>query len=244
MNNHSLSIIVPLGPDEPQWPPLLNQLALLPAASEVILVGDDQQQPPPQLAQLAEPLRHLKWQWRTTPRGRANQLNGGAAAAGGDYLWFLHADTLLTEDNVTTLQHRLGRYPLRLYYFDLYFSDKSTRWLRLNEWGARLRSNWLGAPFGDQGLCLSRQQFEQLGGYDPDAAYGEDHLLVWHARQQGIRLCRCATPLATSARKYQQRGWGALTLTYQRLWIKQAWPQWLTLLRNKFISPFKKRHLR
>ena len=231
MNTHSLSIIVPLGPYEPQWPPLLDQLTLLPGGCEVLLVGDELMSPPPQLNALPPVLAHISWRWLTAPRGRASQLNAGAAAAGGDYLWFLHADTRLTRDNLATLHRQMLIDDRGLFYFDLYFADKHSRRLKVNEWGARLRSNWLGIPFGDQGFCLRRDDFHQLGGYDENVAYGEDHLLVWAARHRGLPLRRCPVPLATSARKYQHHGWGLLTLRYQWLWLKQAWPPLLTLLK-------------
>lgn len=235
MNNHSLSIIIPLGPDETDWPPLLDQLAILPVGTEVLLVGHDHQRPPPPLrpgGELPSELQHLNWHWFTAPKGRAQQLNKGASEASGDYLWFLHADSQLTSANLEALKRQIGQHPGGLYYFDLWFYDKHSPWLRINEWGARFRSNWLGVPFGDQGLCLSQQHFNALGGYPETAPYGEDHLLVWAARQHGLVLRPCRSALATSARKYQQRGWGKLTLTYQFLWIKQAWPQWLELRRR------------
>ena len=236
MNTHSLSIVVPLGPDEPQWPPLLDQLTLLPVGSEVLLVGHDQMSAPPQLSALPPTLGHLRWQWLTAPRGRASQLNAGAAVARGDYLWFLHADTLLRRDNLSTLLRQMARHDGALFYFDLYFADKGSRRLKINEWGARLRSDWLGVPFGDQGFCLRRADFQRLGGYDEIAAYGEDHLLVWAARHQGLTLRRCPVPLATSARKYRRHGWGRLTLRYQWLWLRQAAIPMLRLVKIKLLG--------
>jgi hypothetical protein len=123
----------------------------------------------------------------------------------------------------------------------LFFHDKAQRRLIINEWGARLRSDLLGLPFGDQGLCLSKQSFERLGGYDEQAAFGEDHLLVWQAKHHGLKLVRCPSKLATSARKYQQRGWRNLTIKYQLLWPRQAWPQLTKLLKIKLLPTKPKR---
>src|SRR5258708_19761786 len=45
----------------------------------------------------------------TSPRGRATQMNAGAAVASGDVLMFLHADTLLPDDAFCAIEHALSR---------------------------------------------------------------------------------------------------------------------------------------
>lgn len=228
----ALSVIIPLGPDEPEWPELFDDLQLLPSGCEVILVAIEGQGKPAQLAALPSQLSHLSWIWLTTTAGRAIQLNCGAAVARGQYLWFLHADTRLNQHNLEQLQSVISAHPNCLYYFDLWFYDKECRRLWINEFGARLRSDWMKQPFGDQGLCLSRAQFLSLPGYRTDLAYGEDHVFVWESRYAGIPLQRCPSRLATSARKYHQQGWGHLTLKYKRLWLKQAWETYKRLKRG------------
>lgn len=217
------SVIIPLGPDEPDWPELFGDLQLLSPGCEVILVAIEDRGRPAQLDALPSHLSHLSWIWQTTSAGRAIQLNCGAAVARGQYLWFLHADTRLDQNNLDLLQAAITCHPNCLYYFDLWFYDKDSRWLLLNEFGARIRSDLLRQPFGDQGLCISRIQFLSLPGYRTDLAYGEDHVFVWETRYAGVALQRCPSKLATSARKYHQQGWGRLTLRYKRLWLKQAW---------------------
>ncbi|WP_257255496.1 glycosyltransferase [Endozoicomonas sp. SESOKO3] len=229
----SITAIVPLGPGEPEWPVLLEQFSLLPAGSEIILVGYKDQQRPAKLDQLPPPLLHLKWFWCAAEQGRACQLNAGAREATGDYLWFLHADTILNKGNVQSLLNAINQHPERLFYFDLWFYDKHTLRLSINEWGARFRSNVLGCPYGDQGFCISRTQFLNLKGYPTNTGYGEDHVFVWKARQNKIHLHPCRTRLGTSARKYHERGWLNLTLKYQRLWLKQATPEFFKWLRIK-----------
>lgn len=231
-----LSIVVPLGPNEPKWPPLLDQLNLLPTGSEVILVGFQNEQRPHRLDQPPASLAHLKWIWCTSEKGRAQQLNQGARETSNDYIWFLHADSRLDKENIQSLLNSIDQHPERLFYFDLWFYDKDNRWLTINEWGARFRSNILGCPYGDQGLCVSKTQFFQLGGYPAHSPYGEDHTFVWKARQHNITLHPCRIKLGTSARKYHESGWLKLTLKYQYLWLKQAAPEFFRWLRIKLIG--------
>nr|WP_158651850.1 hypothetical protein [Marinobacterium profundum] len=135
---------------------------------------------------------------------------------------------------IHALEQGLASKPDALHYFQLAFAGDGAGPMAFNAKGANLRSNWLGIPFGDQGLCLSAASFRALGGYCEKVSYGEDHLLVWHARQLGLKLNGLDAELCTSARKYDQQGWWRLTLLYQWRWIRQAWPQYVRLLRGKF----------
>ncbi len=187
----SISVIIPLAPGEPR-PEVL--LACLPQEAEIILSQEG---------------------------GRASSLNQGAAKASGEYLWFLHADSELTDDGWHKLQIAIKQVPNALHYFDLAFAGGSF-FMRLNAWGANFRSRILGCPFGDQGFCLNRSVFEELGGYPKDVAYGEDHLFVWKARKAGVQLNPIGATLTTSPRKYEKYGWLRVTILHQYLWLKQV----------------------
>ncbi len=218
----AVSIIIPLGPDEDQLAPLLADLAAFAPEAEIILVS---------CADLAECAPHIRQ--ITAKPGRASQQNAGADAASRDFLWFLHADSRLSQKGVTALEEALKVAPKALHYFHLKFRDDGPRGMGLNELGARFRSQILGVPFGDQGFCLRAENFNRIGRFPEDVAYGEDHLLVWHARQAGIKLRCVGAALETSARKYTAHGWGALTLKYQYYWIRQALPELWQLIRNR-----------
>ncbi len=211
---NELSVVIPLAPGENAWRPLLSDLARLPAAAEVILVAATGTPPPDDLAALTTALPpSLVW-WEA-PRGRAAQQNAGAAAARHPLLWFLHADSRLDGQILAELARALPRLSGRLGYFDLDFAADGPPWMRLNVLGAKIRSRWLGLPFGDQGLLLGRADFERLGGFDPGVGWGEDHDLVWRAHRDGLRLLRIPAAITTSARKYAEQGW--LRTTFRHL---------------------------
>ena len=230
-----ISVIVPLAKNEPQWHVLTQQLLLLPENSEAIMVAIKGENLTRQIRQLKKQFPKIQWKLIYSPAGRGIQLNCGAAHATYSNIWFLHADSQITQDNIDKLFYSLAKHPDSLFYFDLCFHDKHNCLLKINEFAAKLRSDVLGLPFGDQGFFLSKQIFARLGGYVEDAKYGEDHLLVWQAKQRGIKLRRCPSRLATSARKYHEQGWLKLTLKYQMLWLKQALPQWLKWFKMKCL---------
>ena len=229
-----LSVVVPVGPEESELPRLLADLLLLPACCEVILVSCPQSVN--RCQQLTLPLA-LRMPGRLrridAERGRAKQLNAGAVAAKGSFLWFVHADSQLTPWVVSQLLQGLTASPQALHCFTLQFSGDGRGWTDINAAGANLRTRWLKIPFGDQAFGMSKILLQQLGGYDEEADYGEDHLLVWQAHRQGVPL-RCHRAVITSsARKYRQHGWARLTLRYQWLWLQQALPQVWALLKGK-----------
>lgn len=230
-----ISVIVPLAKNEQQWHVLLPQLLLLPENSEVIIVAIEGENIAEQIRRLRFQHGKIRWKLLYSPAGRGEQLNCGAAHATYANIWFLHADSQITQDNIDKLFCSLAKHPDCLFYFDLCFHDKHCSLLKINEFAAKLRSDILGLPFGDQGFFVSKQTFARLGGYVEDARYGEDHLLVWQAKQQGVKLHRCPSKLATSARKYHEQGWLKLTLKYQLLWLKQALPQWLKWFKTKYL---------
>ncbi len=165
--------------------------------------------------------------WVRSKKGRALQMNAGARATKKKFLWFLHADSRLEEHAISSLVKALRRDEEALYYFELQFLSDGPSWMFINEFGCWLRSRVMGVPFGDQGFCLSRAQFEKIGGFPVGADYGEDHLFVWRARQQGLRLRCTGAVLQTSARRYAQTGWAKLTWQYAHRWSRQAFPEWL-----------------
>lgn len=218
----SLTVVVPVGPGDALSPSLRAWLVSLPAGVQVVEVRADGPATDRDKVQALASQSGCgpSWQVIAAPRGRASQQNAGARAAGGDWLWFLHADCMPAPGALEALARfiRDGSAPG---YFELRFLDDGPRWMRLNAMGVWLRSHCLGLPFGDQGLLLPRGLFERMGGFDPQLACGEDHALVWRLRRAGIRIQPVGAQLFTSARKYAERGWWAATC-----WsLRETWRQ-------------------
>jgi rSAM/selenodomain-associated transferase 2 len=137
-------------------------------------------------------------------KGRGAQLAAGAEAAIGDWLLFLHADTVLqpgwdravrdfiaNEDNL----RRAGYFRFAL--------DDSRLGARRVQWLANLRARVLGLPYGDQGLLISRGFYRQLGGYRP-LALMEDVDLVRRIGRGRLRMLKATA--VTSAERYRRDG--------------------------------------
>lgn len=136
-------------------------------------------------------------------RGRAVQMNAGAAAALGDVLLFLHADTKLpyrwSKHVIESIYHRGmsgGRFR-----FDIADPKRIYRWIAR---GTNFRSRILGITYGDQAIYARRETFETLGGY-PKISVFEDAGFAERLKKVG-GLDWIDEPILTSARRWEKRG--------------------------------------
>ena len=147
------------------------------------------------------------------PRGRARQLNAGAAIATGEILLFVHADTRLPADYPAQVHAALTPREVvaGAFAFALDADIPGRRWI---EWGTNRRARQRELPYGDQGLFLTRKQFDRAGGF-PDLPLLEDYVLVRRLRRHG-RIGLAPAAVVTSARRWRHRGF------WRTLWLNQA----------------------
>lgn len=141
------------------------------------------------------------------PRGRGSQLQAGAAAASGDWLLFVHADTVLSHGWRRAVADFAAN-ESKAAYFELAFDTddpRAARIARLANWRARA----LGLPYGDQGLLIARALYEKLGGYKPIPLMEDVDLVRRIGKRNLVRLPAVAT---TSARRYVRDGFAARPL--------------------------------
>jgi rSAM/selenodomain-associated transferase 2 len=139
----------------------------------------------------------------TSPPGRGRQQNAGAAAASGENLLFLHADTRLAAGAFLAAGQALDQ-GAALGAFSLAIRSRHP-WLRLAAAGANLRSRLFSLPFGDQAFFLRRETFFALGGF-PDIPIMEDVALARAATRAGGRVAVLPGRVATSARRWEAEG--------------------------------------
>lgn len=196
-----LSVVVPALHEAASIGPALDRLAALPAPWPVeMLVVDGDPVRQDTLAAAARPgVRTL-----ASPPGRGRQMNAGAAAARGQALLFLHADTALPHGAFARVAEVLADPALAGGAFGLSFA--STRLtLRLLAWIGDARNRFTRTPYGDQAIFLRRSAFEALGGF-ADIPVMEDVDLVRRAKASGLRLRILPDRVATSPRRYEAEG--------------------------------------
>ena len=164
---------------------------------EVIVVDGGSRDRTPDLAR---PLADIVL---AAPRGRASQMNAGAARASGDVLLFLHADTRLPPAADGLVLDGLRRSACHWGRFDVTIAGKSPT-LRLVAALMNLRSRVSGIATGDQAIFVTREAFAAVGGY-PDIALMEDIALSRRLKSVSRPLC-LKQRVTTSGRRWDERG--------------------------------------
>jgi rSAM/selenodomain-associated transferase 2 len=149
----------------------------------------------------------------SAPRGRAAQMNAGAAVARGRVLWFVHADSDpgAIEREVVAGCTAWGRCEVRI--------DDPARTFRVIEWMMNRRARLTAIATGDQALFVTRALFEAVGGF-PSLALMEDIEMSARLRRRARPLV-APGPLLTSARRWRRHGIARTVLLMW--WLRLAW---------------------
>jgi rSAM/selenodomain-associated transferase 2 len=203
-----LSVVVPVLNEARALPALLEHLQSLQRSGiEVVLVDGGSEDGSVAIAARAG------FQVIRAERGRARQMNAGAAAVQGDVLLFLHADTRLPGGAVQLIDAALadGRHVWGR--FDVEF-DVRTWTMAATAFGMNLRSRLSGIATGDQALFMTRAAFDGVGGF-PEQPLMEDVEITARLRQRSRPAC-VRRPVLTSARRWQARGaWRTIFLMWR-----------------------------
>lgn len=211
----ALSVVIPAYREQACIGALLAHLSRIPAPGglEILVVDGDPEQAT--LAALREGATTAGVKGLASAKGRARQMNAGAATARGDVLLFLHADTRLPLDAFARIEHALapetgdtgggvicgGAFRLCI----MPESGPPGPGLRFIAWAANLRSRLTRAPYGDQAIFLRRDCFEAVGGF-ADIPLMEDLELMTRLRRSGRRIRLLSACASTSARRWEAEG--------------------------------------
>jgi rSAM/selenodomain-associated transferase 2 len=176
---------------------VLARLAPLRGEAEIIVADGGSEDA---TAQIARPMADLVIE---APRGRARQMNAGAAVARGDVLVFLHADTILPDaapaairEGLETTLRPWGRFDVAIASADPLLGAVAAL--------MNLRSRWSGIATGDQAIFVLRETFVAVGGY-PDIPLMEDVALSERLRALSAPIC-LRDRVMTSARRWERHG--------------------------------------
>ncbi len=140
----------------------------------------------------------------TAERGRASQMNAGAASCtDADVLLFVHADVALPVGWRAAIEDavrggaRWGRFDVSL--------DSARPMLRCVGFMMNLRSRLTGIATGDQAIFLSREAWNRCGGW-PDVPLMEDIRLSKRLCRWGWRPACLRQTVSVSARRWESKG--------------------------------------
>lgn len=170
-------------------------------------------------------------------KGRAIQMNKGAFANNAQYLLFIHADTFIDLDFKKVIFELLEN-ECKLASFKLVFQPTNT-FLTINAFFSRINHPFF--YFGDQGLWISRELFNELGGFNEKYLLLEGQELFSRAFKK-TRSYKINHTIKTSSRSYQKYGSIRLQFLYYRIWVlyKLGYSQKeLLLILERFKTKYK-----
>jgi len=164
-------------------------------------------------------------------KGRAKQMNFGAKHSKGSILYFLHADSfppkhfdeyIITEINKG---HQAGCFRMQF--------DSNHWWLKLASWLTQF--SWRACRGGDQSQFITRELFDEIGGYNEDYIIYEDNILIneLYTRKQFVVINK---KIKTSARLYKKHGVWKLQYHFWSIYIKK----WFGASADDLFAYYKK----
>lgn len=210
MPKRTFSIIVPVLNEAAGLAELAAHLAPFSrAGAQVLLVDGGSDDATPALAQ------HAGLHVIRSERGRAQQMNAGAAHTQSSTLVFLHADTRLPKDALALISaglretHGWGR-------FDVHIAGRPAM-LRVVAGMMNWRSRFTGIATGDQAMFMTREAFEAVGGF-PVQPLMEDIEMSRRLRALSNPVC-LRERVVTSGRRWETRGvWSTIVLMWRLRW--------------------------
>lgn len=228
-----VSVIIPAFNEEAYLP---ATLAALQAAStrvrcEVIVVDNESTD---RTAKIAE--RNGAVVLTESVHNIARVRNTGAAAAGGDVLVFIDADTIIPEELLASIAQSMQDDRVVGGAVAVDYTPFERPWMRWYVRGWGFWSRFFNMKQGAAQFCR-RETFRQLGGYDERIYMGEDIHFYWrmarHAKRGGARLRFIDRPrVITSSRRFEKMGaWKTLVLTHPVvIWLtwkrRTMWRDW------------------
>lgn len=198
-----VSVIVPTYNEERALPRTIQSLSRQTGSAEIVVVDGGSTDRTRDIVRARPDLRLL-----VAPKGRASQMNAGAKSASGEWLLFLHADTILPDGALARLNTMEADHAVQAGGFYHRFSGNDWR-LRFISALDNYRVGRTGIIYGDQALFVRRRLFEELGGF-PDQLILEDVAFS----ERLLRVARpilLSPPVVTDSRKFVTMGiWRSL----------------------------------
>ena len=210
-----LSIIIPTLNESRNLSPLISDLSEIKNDSEILVIDSISTDKTKEIAILYG----TKF-YKTNTRNRGIQLNYGAKRAKGDWLLFIHADSRLNFNWSSEIRDLIKKDSNFIYFFKFKVDNKLLKF-RLLEFFVNLRCLIFGTPYGDQGLLISKKNFNNYGGFK-NIPLMEDFDFIRRIKQKKY-LIGLKTPIYTNSRKWDNKNIILQSIKnwhLRRLWLK------------------------
>jgi rSAM/selenodomain-associated transferase 2/rSAM/selenodomain-associated transferase 1 len=197
--NMRISVVIPVLNEEARIGRRLEELGCIDGIGEVIVVDGGSIDRTVAIARSIPRVKVIE-----ASRGRARQMNAGAAAASGEAILFLHADVSLPPDAASLIDRALEQPGAIAGAFKTWtLSDTRESRLGFLLHLADLRSRYTSLPYGDQAIFVNARMFRELGGY-PDQPLMEDLEFSRRLKRRG-KIARVRANVTVAGRWFMER---------------------------------------
>ena len=189
-----ITMILPVYNESKTIDAMLQQLESLPGDWEILFADGGSRDDTVEKIQ-------TRYRCLKSPKGRANQMNHGAANASTEVLWFVHCDSRLPMDAHAQISKAIEE-GAQWGCFHIGF-DYDGPFMGCNTYFSNRRAR-KGIAFGDQGIWVKKDVFEAMGGF-PDLPIMEDYEFSLRMQQIQEPICQLPGTIITSGRRYEKR---------------------------------------
>lgn len=151
------------------------------------------------------------------PKGRANQMNYGSKVAKGDVLFFLHCDSIIEYNAILKIQDEINK-GCKVGCLRLKFDDEII-WMKICAYMSNLRVKLRKIAFGDQGIFIKKDLFEEIGGM-PNLPIMEDLEFSLILKRKKYYFKQIDSCIITSARRFLDKGIFKTMVQMQKLQLQ------------------------
>ena len=209
------SIIIPTYNEEKNLPLLLSDLSISKDLGEILIIDCGSKDKTVDIAKIygAKTLFSKE-------KNRGLQLNIGAKNAIGEWFIFLHADSRLTQNWLTSIKPILFNDESLIYFFKFKINNHKIIY-RILEILVNLRSNFFKTPYGDQGLIINRKTYFMYKGYKKIPLMEDLDFILRLNKQDKLKLIDF--PILISSRKWEKTNiliQGIRNWKFRRRWLE------------------------
>ena len=189
-----IAMILPIYNESKTIDAMLSQLDTMPGNWEILFADGGSQD---------DTIEKIggKYTVLSCPKGRANQMNFAARQATSEVIWFVHCDSQLPSTAHDQISRAVAR-GAKWGCFHIGF-DYDGPFMGCNTYFSNRRAR-KGIAFGDQGIWVKKDVFEEMGGF-PDLPIMEDYEFSRRMKAAKIPIAQLPGRIVTSGRRYEKK---------------------------------------
>lgn len=219
INHRKISVIIPIYNEIKEMKKLFELIESLKECLEIILVDGGSVDGTYEYIEKNLINKNLHVRLCKSSKGRSRQMNYAASIARGQILMFLHADSKISSDYYSKTVESMKKGDLACFTIEF---DSNKLLMKINSICSNFRSKYRKIIFGDQGIIVRKQIFDEIGGFK-DIPIMEDYQFSLDAKKAKLKSLVIKSIIRTSSRRYSNNSYKILKTMYSMLKLRKMY---------------------